>query len=74
MTSEKYNIGVVLLAVPGFDRKIRLFDPVGCDVAIQTEIEPVRGINSISIISPELVEDASKSPLLILPETPKNSL
>lgn len=117
---KKYNIGIVLLAVPGFDRKIRLFDPVGCDVAlyheysppraeelrqileirwhkeavaiedaaitiieevtrsniqkalnIQTEIERVRGINSISIISPELVEAASKSLLLDLPDRSK---
>jgi hypothetical protein len=117
---KKYNIGIVLLAVPGFDRKIRLFDSVGCDVSlyheydaprsdelrqilelrwrketvniedsaitiieevthsniqkalnIQTEIERVRSINSISIISPELVQAASKSLLLDLPARSK---
>ena len=110
---KKYKIGVILLGVPGFDRRVKHYDLVGCDVAIfheyakprteelrqilelkwhagavtvedaaimiieevtssniqkalniQTEIERVRGINSISIISPEIVQAASTSLLL----------
>ena len=104
------NIGFLLMGVPGFDRRVKMYDLVGNDVAlyheyeapraeelkqilelrwptgdvtvedaaitvieevtgsniqkalnIQTEIERVRGINSISIISPELVQVASTS-------------
>lgn len=110
---KKYNVGVALLGVRGFDRRIKHYDLVGCDVAlyheysaprtdelrqilelrwrnesvtvedaaisfieevtrsniqkalnIQTEIDRVRSINSISIISPEIVEAASASLLL----------
>lgn len=39
---KKYNIGIVLLAVPGFDRKIRLFDSVGCDVSLYHEYDAPR--------------------------------
>ncbi|MBX9721654.1 MAG: ATP-binding protein [Candidatus Obscuribacterales bacterium] len=107
------RIGIVLLGVPGFDRKVKLFDQVGNDVAlyheytpprseelkqilelqwsgpeitveqaaitvieevtssniqkalnVQAEIERVRRINSIAIISPELVKAATSSLLL----------
>lgn len=107
------KIGFVLLGVPGFDRKVRLYDQVGNDVAlyheytpprseelkrilelkwategitvedaaitvieevtssniqkalnIQAEIERVRTINSISIITAELVQAATTSLLL----------
>lgn len=40
---------------------------------IQTKVERAHVVNSISIISPELVEAASKSLLLDLPERSKNS-
>ncbi|MBL8084871.1 MAG: hypothetical protein JNN26_19775, partial [Candidatus Obscuribacter sp.] len=109
------NIGFLLLGIPGFDRRIKFYDPVGVDVSlyhqysaprpeelkqilelrwkldgltvedaaitvieeitssniqkalnIQTEIERVRGISSISIISPALVQAATTS-LLIEP-------
>jgi hypothetical protein len=117
---QNNKIGFILLGVPGFDRRVKMYDPVGNDVAlyheyaaprpeelkqildlrwtsegvtieeaaitiieevtsyniqkalnIQTEIERVRGINSISIISPELVEAASTSLLLDVPERSK---
>jgi DNA transposition AAA+ family ATPase len=114
------KIGFILLGVPGFDRRVKLYDVVGNDVAlyheyasprseelkqildlrwhregitvedaaitiieevtssniqkalnIQNEIERVRGINSISIISPELVQAASTSLLLDSPARSK---
>ncbi|MGH2506833.1 MAG: AAA family ATPase [Ktedonobacteraceae bacterium] len=113
---KKHQIGFVLLAAPGFDRKIKHYDMVGCDVAlfheyeeprleefrqilelrwrneevtvedaaidvikdvtrsniqkalnVQAEIERVRKINSMSIITPEIVEAASTSLLLDVP-------
>ncbi len=113
---KKYKIGIALLGAPGFDRKIKHYDLVGCDVAlyheysaprsdelrqilelrwrdeavtvedaaisvieevthsniqkalnVQNEIERVRTINSITIISPELVQAASASLLLDAP-------
>ena len=118
---QKNKIGFVLLAVPGFDRKIRLYDQVGNDVAlyheytaprseelkqilelrwsneirvedaaitvieevtssniqralnIQAEIDRVRVINSISIISAELVQAATSSLLLDVPARGKAS-
>ncbi len=114
------KIGFILLGVPGFDRKVKMYDQVGSDVAlyheytpprseelkqilelrwssqgvtvedaaitfieevtssniqkalnIQSEIERVRGINSISIISPQLVQAASSSLLLEAPARSK---
>jgi DNA transposition AAA+ family ATPase len=110
---KKYNLGAVLLGAPGFNRKVRLYDLVGSDVAlyheyskprseelrqilelrwqnsavkiedmaitvieeasslniqkalhIQSEIERFRGIDSISIISPAVVQAAGRSLLL----------
>ncbi|MBZ0187892.1 MAG: AAA family ATPase [Candidatus Obscuribacterales bacterium] len=118
---KKYNIGIALLGVPGFDRRVNYYDLVGCDVSIyhqyakprseelrqilelrwqaeeitvedaaitiieevtnsniqkalniQSEIERVRGINSISIISPEIVQAAGASLLLDVPARSKN--
>jgi len=114
------SVGFVLLGAPGFDRRIKFYDPVGVDVSlyheyaaprpeelkqilelrwrsaevtvedaaitiieevtssniqkalnIQSEIERVRGINSISIISPDLVQAASTSLLFDSPARSK---
>lgn len=57
---KKHNIVVVLLAVPDFDRKIRLFDPVGCDVALYQEYSPPRAeeLRQILEIPPYIVSSA----------------
>jgi len=111
---------IALLGAPGFDRKIKHYELVGCDVSlfheyatpradelkqilelrwrneavtvddaaisvieevtrsniqkalnVQAEIERVRKINSISIISPEIVQAASASLLLDMPQRAK---
>lgn len=117
---KRYKIGIALLGAPGFDRKVKHYELVGCDVSlfheyatpradelkqilelrwrneavtvddaaisvieevtrsniqkalnVQAEIERVRKINSISIISPEIVQAASASLLLDMPQRAK---
>lgn len=114
------NVGFILLGIPGFDRRVKYYEPVGVDVSlyheysaprpeelkqiltlrwqqdgltiedaaitiieevtssniqkalnIQTEIERVRGINSITIISPDLVQAATTSLLFDAPARSK---
>ena len=113
---QQNKIGFILMGVPGFDRRVKMYDLVGNDVAlyhqyaaprpdelkqilqlrwpsegitvedaaitiieemtssniqkalnIQSEIERVRGLNSITIISPELVQAAGTSLLFDTP-------
>ncbi len=118
---KKYKIGVILLGTSGFDRKVKHYDLVGCDVAlfheyetprsdelkqildlrwrsaevtiddtaitiieevthsniqkvlnIQAEIERIRRIGSITVISPQIVQAASASLLLDAPSRSKS--
>lgn len=117
---KKHRLGLILIGSQGFDRRIRIYDLLDCDVSLyheyskprkeelrqilnitwlpqsvtvddaaitiieeashlnihkalklQQEIERVRTINSVSVISAKLVHEAGKSLLMDLPAEPK---
>ncbi|MBU6453386.1 MAG: AAA family ATPase [Cyanobacteria bacterium REEB67] len=117
---KKHRLGLILIGSQGFDRRIRIYDLLDCDVSLyheyskpraeelreiltlawqsetvtvddaaitiieeasnlnihkalklQREIERVRTINSITVISPEVVHAAGASLLMDLPARPK---
>ncbi len=117
---KKHRLGLILIGTQGFDRRIRIYDLLDCDVSLyheyskprtdelrqilnlawqskpvtiddaaitiieeashlnihkalklQQEIERVRTINSITIISPDVVQAAGASLLMDLPARSK---